>query len=114
VLEGSWHVVLRDILVILAAASVISVSLFAALVAWQLYRLAIEMREEAQPIIDSVEITAKTVQGTAEFVGDNTVPPAVTAVGFSAGAFSVYRQLERFYRGLRTPAPKSTTIRKGK
>lgn len=112
-LEGSWHVVLRDILVILAAASVLSTSVFICLVLWQLYRLAIEMREEAQPIIDSVETTAKTVQGTAEFVGDRTVPPAVTAVGFSASAFSVYRQLQIFYRGIRTPAPGSTKIRKG-
>jgi archaellum component FlaG (FlaF/FlaG flagellin family) len=112
-LEGSWHAVLRDIMVILAAASVISTALFAGLVAWQLYRLAKEMRDEAQPIIDSVETTAKTVQGTAEFVNHRTVPPVVTAVGLGSTVFSVYRQLQMFYRGIRTPVPRSTKIRKG-
>ena len=112
-LLASWHVVLRDTLVILAAASVIAMSAFVVLVVWQVYRLAIEMREEAQPIIESVESTAQTVQGTTEFVSSQTVPKAVTAVGFGASAVSVFSQLQQFYRGLRAPKATTTKIKEG-
>lgn len=112
-MDGSWHVVLRDILVILAAASVVTVSVFTGLVLWQVYRIALEMREEAQPLIESVESTAKTIQGTADFVSDRTVPPAVSAVGFGAAAFSVYGHLQQFYTGLRSTQPAKTKIEEG-
>lgn len=100
-MEGSWYVVLRDIVVILAGASVVTTSVFAGLVVWQLYRLFKEFRAEAQPILDSVRETADTVQGTTTFVSQHAVPPAATAAGLTAGAVSVYRQLDQFYRGLR-------------
>lgn len=112
-MADTWHIVLRDIMVILAAGAVISFSLFAALVLWQLYRLAIELREEGQPIVQAVLDTAETVRGAAHFVGERAVPPAVTSVGLTAGVFRVYQQLSHFYTGLRSnavaPPPPPTT-----
>jgi hypothetical protein len=98
--DGSWHVVLRDIFLILAAGSVMATALFAALVLWQLYRLAIEIQDESEPIVDAVRQTAETVQYTAQFVSRRSVPPAFSAAGLGAGAMRVMQELTRFYRGL--------------
>lgn len=100
-MDGSWHVVLRDVLVILAAGSVVTAAVFTMLVLWQLYRLAIELQDEAAPIVDAMRITAETVQDTASFVRSNAVPPAISATGFSIGAVRTYRELSRFFKGLR-------------
>ena len=100
-MDGAWHVVLRDILVILAAGSVVTAAVFTVLVLWQLYRLAIELQDESAPIVESVRLTAETVQDTALFVRQRAVPPAISATGFSVGAVRIYREMSRFYRGLR-------------
>lgn len=97
----TWHVVLRDIMIILAAGSVISFMVFAAVAAWQLYRLFLELRDESQPIVESVLATAESVRGAAHFVSSHTLPPAVTGVGLSAGALRAYKGATMFYRGLR-------------
>jgi len=99
----TWHVVLRDIMIILAAASVVSFTLFTGLVLWQVYRLAIETRDETQPLLDTIRETADSLRATAQFVGQRSVPPALTAVGFTSGAVHLYQDLTRFYRGLRRP-----------
>lgn len=99
--DGAWHIVLRDIMVILAAASVVVFMLVAVLVLWQLYRLAVELRRDAQPVLGAVRDTVETVRGTAHFVSRSAVPPAVTGVGLGLGALRVIQQLGGFYRGLR-------------
>jgi hypothetical protein len=103
--DSSWHVVLRDISIMLAAGSVMAAAAFAVVVLWQLYRLAIELQDESAPILDAVRQTAETVQNTAGFVGQQSVPPAVRMAGLSAGAVRVSRELNRFYRGLRHTEP---------
>jgi len=100
-MDGSWHVVLRDILVILAAAAVITMSAVTVLVGWQLWRLGKELKAELQPILDSVQHTADTVQDTASFMGQRAIPPTANAVGLTTGAVRLYRSLETFYQGMR-------------
>jgi Zn-dependent membrane protease YugP len=96
--DSSWHVYLRDILVIAAAAALIGVSVMAALVVWQLYRLAVEFRDEVKPILESVQETADTVRETAEFMGGRVVSPAVSAMGAAAGARTFVQLLRQFYK----------------
>ena len=100
-MDDSWHVVLRDIMIILAGGALFMTSVFTAMVGWQLYKLALELRAESESIVDVVRQTAETVQNTAELMAERTVPPAIAATGFGVGAARVMRELSRFYRGLR-------------
>jgi hypothetical protein len=67
-------------------------------VGWQLYRLAMELRREVQPILDSIQDTADTVKGTASFVGERVVAPATGAVSTAAGAYGLLQLVQQFYR----------------
>jgi len=105
-----WYVVLRDITVILAAASMVLASLFLGVVGWQLWRLGRELRDEAHPLVGSVQEIADTVRDTATFVkGRVTSLPQLGGGGgategsatASAGLGGTVRQLQRFYRGTR-------------
>jgi hypothetical protein len=102
-MEGAWHVVLRDILVILAAAAVTLTSLLGAVLGWRLYRLARELQADLQPIIEAAQETADTVRGTAGFVSDRMVAPATTAAASAAGLYSMFRLLGEFYAHSKRP-----------
>jgi len=93
-------VVLRDVLIILAATALVLTSLFASLIAWQLYRLAREVHDEVKPILASVQATADTVRGTADYVGERFVVPAAGAVGVAAQVTGAYQLVQQFYRGM--------------
>ena len=88
-------------MVILAAAALILMSGFGALVLWQLYRLGREMQAEMQPILASVQDTTDTVRGTAEFVSQRMSErySALVALAYSARTF--YHLVQQFVRGLR-------------
>ena len=104
-----WYVVLRDITVILAAASMVLASLFLGLVGWQLWRLARDLRDEAHPVVGSVQEIAVAVRDTATFVKGrvSTLPQLGSGGGGGADATAgtkrggTVRQLQRFYRGTR-------------
>lgn len=100
-MDNAWHVVLRDIMVILAASSLVLVSVFAALVVWRLYRLGRVLHADLQPVIASLRQTADTVRDATSFTSGRAVSPAVGVIGAASGAFEVVRLLKQFYRGLR-------------
>jgi hypothetical protein len=100
-------VVLRDILIILAAGALILMALGMALVGWQVYRIARDLRDELQPIIDSVQDTADTVRDTAGFVGERVVAPTTGAVSAAAGAYGLLQLLQQFYRSQELRPPMS-------
>lgn len=102
-MEGAWYVVLRDILLILAAAAVILAAGFGGLVAWQLYRLGREVHSELQPLLASLQDTADTVRNTAGFVSERMVSPAEGAVGMAASAFGVFQLVQELYKNRRRP-----------
>lgn len=95
---NAWHVVLRDIMIMLAAASVIVSSVFVALIAWRLYRLSREMQHDFEPIVASMQETADTMRDTSEFVGSGAVSPAVSVIGVASGIQHVVRAVQRFTR----------------
>ncbi len=96
-----FTIILRDIMVILAAAALILMSAFGALVFWQLYRLGRELQAEMQPILASVQDTTDTVRGTAEFVSQRMSSrfSGLVALGYSAKSF--YQLIQQFVNGLR-------------
>lgn len=94
-------------MVILAAAALILMSAFGALVLWQLYRLGREMQAEMQPILISMQDTTDTVRGTAEFVSQRMSEKFSGLVALAYSARTFYHLVQQFVRGLRqmTTAP---------
>lgn len=88
-------------MVILAAAALILMSGFGALVLWQLYRLGREMQAEMQPILASVQDTTDTVRGTAEFVSQRMSERYSGLVALAYSARTFYHLVQQFVRGLR-------------
>lgn len=99
-MEG-FTVILRDIMVILATSALVVMSLFGALVLWQLYRLGRELHAEMQPILASAQETAETVRGTAQFVSHRMTSRVSAAVSLGYTAHSFYQLVQQFYHGLR-------------
>jgi hypothetical protein len=99
--EGAWYVILRDIMIILAAAALVLMSLFAVVVLWQLYRLGKELSAEVQPVIESMQETTETVKGTAGFMSDRMSSPASSVVSVSASSYG----LVGYLRSLRRAPP---------
>jgi hypothetical protein len=95
-MHDAWYVILRDIMVILAAASVIVMSVFVALVAWRLYVIGRELQVELQPVIETMNQTANTVRDSSSFVAGHTVPPPVGAIGVAAGVYQLYVLVRQF------------------
>ncbi len=79
-----WYVVLRDITVILAAASLVLSSIFLSIVGWQLWRLGKELRDEAHPIVGAVQELTTTVGDTATFLKDRVAAIPLLGGGKSA------------------------------
>lgn len=104
-MEGAWYVVLRDIMVILAATALVVLSLFAALVLWQLYRLGRELYTQVQPVVESMNETAETVKGTAGFMSDRLASPATSVASVSAGTYGLFGYLRALRRGQGPVAP---------
>lgn len=103
---NAWHVVLRDITIILAAAALILVTIFLAMVAWQLYKLAKEVHADSSPLLDAVTATALTIRDTVDYVNARVVLPAADTAGEAVELRNVARsgplgQLRYFGKGMR-------------
>ena len=113
-MDASWHAVMRDILIILAALTFTLSCVFGALVAWQLYRLGRALQRDAQPVLDSALETVATVRDTSSFMSERirSVPlparrpaspaakPAVKPAANPGDAPATGRRgLGRFFRG---------------
>jgi tellurite resistance protein TehA-like permease len=108
-MNDPWYVILRDLMVILSAASLIVVCVFTALVVWRLYKLAKEVRGQLEPIIGSMGRTADTVKVSGSFMTTRQVPSPMAAVGVAAGTYHLYNMLRMFQRGMASPpAPPAT------
>lgn len=82
-MDATWHAVLRDILIVLAALTLTLSCLFGGLAMWQLYRLGRALQRDAQPVIDTAFETVATVRDTTAFMGERLksvpLPPRRTA-----------------------------------
>lgn len=111
--------VLRDVLVIAAAAALIIAAVFGMLVTWQLWRLLRDARHEAGPVIEALTSTVQTVRDTLRYVGDKVAVPAANGVATVRTTRSLTRgslgsRLRRFnaaLKGRRTPVATSPTTR---
>jgi len=113
--------VLRDVLVIAAAAALIVAAVFGMLVTWQLWRLLQDARHDAGPVIQALTGTVQTVRDTLRYAKDKLAMPAADGVAAvrltgEAATGSLGARLRRFNAALKGErslrATPSTTERK--
>jgi len=78
-------VVVRDIAIVFVAVTTFLMGLAMILLIFQIQVLIQVLRDEIQPLLQSVNDTASTVRGTTAFVSHNVVSPIIKWAGFSAG-----------------------------
>ncbi len=71
----------RDVAIIVLALESILVGILLIFLIFQLQGLIRLLREEIQPILDSINETASTVRGTTAFVSDTVVSPMMRIAG---------------------------------
>ena len=105
--------VVRDLSIILLAFESIVIGVGVLIVVWQTWRIVALARRyfetfgvSATNVLDSVQDTARTTQGTAGFVADRTAKPVIELYSAVAGA-------SRFARALFSPRRSNDPNREG-
>jgi len=75
---------LRDISIIALALVTMVTGIFLAILIFQLQSLIVLLRDEIQPILESVNETAGTVRGTTTFVSDAVVSPLIQMASYAS------------------------------
>jgi len=88
----------RDIAIIVLAFESIIIGLVLIVLAWQVYRLIRVLQEEIRPLLEDVNATVKTVKGTASFMSENVVSPAIQASSTVAGLRRAVKVASSFRR----------------
>ena len=83
-------------MIIVAAAALLVTLAFLSVLSWQLYKFALEFREEVQPIVAALQDTAETVRGTSDFVGNRLVIPTADTMDSAAESSGILKLLARF------------------
>ncbi len=68
----------RDLVISISGLVLIGVLIFIAVLSYSLYR-------RIKPILDSIKITSKTIQGISSYVGDGVVKPLIQVVALIQG-----------------------------
>jgi len=71
----------RDVAIIILALESIIIGILLVFLIFQIQGLIRLLKEEIQPILDSVNETASTVRGTTAFVSDTVVSPVMRIAG---------------------------------
>jgi hypothetical protein len=100
--------VLRDVSIIVLALVTMITSIFLAILLFQLQSLIVLLRDEVQPILESMNETAGTVRGTTTFVSDSVVTPMIAVASYVAGARTTVRTLFGGSSRGRQRAPRSS------
>jgi hypothetical protein len=100
--------VLRDISIIVLALVTMITSVLLAVLLFQLQSLIVLLRDEVQPILESINETAGTVRGTTTFVSDSVVSPAIEVAGYISGVSTSLRTL---FKGPSSRSTASTASR---
>ena len=79
----SFTAVLRDISIIVLALSTAVTIIFLIILLFQLQSLIVLLRDEIQPILESLNETAGTVRGTTTFVSDSVVSPMIQVASYA-------------------------------
>lgn len=77
--------VLRDISIIALAMVTAITSIFLAILLFQLQSLIVLLRDEVQPILESINETTGTVRGTTTFVSDAVITPIIQVSSYVSG-----------------------------
>lgn len=97
----------RDILIIIIALGILALDILLIVLVWQIYKLLVFLTRELVPVVESLQETVGTVRGTATFMSDSVVNPAIGVVSKAAG---VRRSLDVLFgsggsRPSRKPSP---------
>ena len=84
---------LRDVSIIVLALVTMITSVLLAILLFQLQSLTVLLRDEIQPILQSINQTTGTVRGTATFVSDAVVTPMIQVAGYVSGVREAFRTL---------------------
>ena len=76
---------IRDILLIVMSVELLIIGFTAALLILQIARLANFFQSEIKPVLDAANETMSTVRGTAEFLSDSVVQPAIKINSYFSG-----------------------------
>jgi len=71
----------RDVAIIILALESIIIGILLVFLIFQIQGLIRLLRQEIQPILDSVNKTASTVRGTTAFISDTVVSPVIRIAG---------------------------------
>jgi len=84
---------LRDVAIIVLALVTMITSVLLAVLLFQLQSLIVLLRDEIQPILQSINQTTGTVRGTATFVSDAVVSPMIEVAGYVSGVQKALKTL---------------------
>ena len=84
---------LRDISIIVLALVTMITSIFLAILLFQLQSLIALLRDEVQPILESMNETAGTVRGTTTFVSDAVVSPMIQVASYASAVRMTFKTL---------------------
>ena len=83
--------VLRDISIIVLAMVTAITSILLAVLLFQLQSLIVLLRDEVQPILESLNETTGTVRGTTTFVSDAVVTPLIEVSSYASAVRQTLR-----------------------
>ena len=75
---------IRDVAIIVLAVESIIIGVVLVVTLLQLRSLSTLLRDEIAPMLDSAQETVNIVRGTADFVGESVVQPAIKAASYSS------------------------------
>jgi hypothetical protein len=93
--------ILRDIAIIVLAFVTMITCVFLAILLFQLQSLIVILRDEIQPILESVNDTAGAVRGTTTFVSDAVVTPMIQVASYASGVGQTIRSMRVLFGGPR-------------
>lgn len=105
--------VIRDIAIVFVAVETFLIGLAMLLLIFQIQVLIRVLRDEIQPLLNSVNDTASTVRGTTDFVSHNVVSPFIKFAGFTAAVSRVTSDLVTVTRGMRPRSKPSQKPKEG-
>lgn len=93
--DNNWLVGVRDVAVIYVALFQCVGAILFVVVTALLAFIAFMIRDRIVPILEKVDDTVKTVQGTTTFVSESVVSPIIKTAGAAAGARAMVQTLMR-------------------
>lgn len=85
--------ILRDTAIVMVAFETLVIGILLIILMLQMRSLVVLIRDEIQPMLESVNDTMATMRGTTRFMSEKVVSPTIKAAGFWAGVRRVAREI---------------------